>query len=455
VSVPVDSPTAAASTRAAGARQGAAPSRRRPRIRWAWVAALLLLAAALVVRLEYVGGTADRPLVHDALDYDAHAVSIAQGEGYSKTLAHGRPTAFRPPVYPYLLGGVYKVAGVERAGELERVHVARVAQAVIGVAVVGMIGLLAAQLWGAVAALVATALATVYVPLVTMSGTVMSEPLFVVLMLACLVAALRHRASPHRWRWALVAGVLAGLAILTRANALILLLPLALAVWDRPRRSWRALGPPVALVVMAVLVVTPWTIRNAVTLHAFVPVSTQLGSALAGTYNDQARTDPRHPGSWRSLRHVPEYADLYGRIRQIPEADLERALRRRSVHYAAHHPAYVAQVAFWTTVRGLELDGRDWARHTASTVSIDTRWADRGVLCFWVFAVLALAGAATRLARRPPAFVWAFPALMYLSVVFLVIETPRYRTPMDPFIVLLAALALVAGGGRLARLARR
>ncbi|MEA2269181.1 MAG: hypothetical protein QOC64_1791, partial [Solirubrobacteraceae bacterium] len=39
----------------------------------------------------------------------------------------------------------------------------------------------------------------------------------------------------------------------------------------------------------------------------------------------------------------------------------------------------------------------------------------------------------------------------YLSVVFLVIETPRYRTPMDPFVVLLAALALVAAGARLAR----
>ena len=45
---------------------------------------------------------------------------------------------------------------------------------------------------------------------------------------------------------------------------------------------------------------------------------------------------------------------------------------------------------------------------------------------------------------------WAFPALMYLSVVFLVIETPRYRTPIDPFIVMLAALALVAAGRRAA-----
>jgi hypothetical protein len=43
---------------------------------------------------------------------------------------------------------------------------------------------------------------------------------------------------------------------------------------------------------------------------------------------------------------------------------------------------------------------------------------------------------------------------MYVSVVFLVVETPRYRTPVDPFVVLLAALALVAGAARLVR-ARR
>jgi hypothetical protein len=33
---------------------------------------------------------------------------------------------------------------------------------------------------------------------------------------------------------------------------------------------------------------------------------------------------------------------------------------------------------------------------------------------------------------------------MYLSVVFLVVETPRYRSPIDPFVILLAALALTA-----------
>jgi 4-amino-4-deoxy-L-arabinose transferase-like glycosyltransferase len=280
----------------------------------------------------------------------------------------------------------------------------------------------------------------------------MSEPLFCVFMLGALSAAIAHRRSRHRCRWALLAGVLTGLAILTRANALILLLPLALAVWDlRPRWSLRALGPPVVLVLLAVLVVSPWTVRNARTLHHFVPVSTQLGSALAGTYNDEARTDTAHPASWRSLRSVPSYADIFGNVRETNEAMLEKRLRRRAEQYALDHPGYVAQVAFWTTVRAFDLDGLDWARHTASTVSIDRAWADRGVHCFWLFAVLAVAGALTRAARRAPWFVWAFPVLMYLSVVFLVIETPRYRTPMDPFIVVLAALALVAAGRRVAR----
>jgi hypothetical protein len=197
-----------------------------------------------------------------------------------------------------------------------------------------------------------------------------------------------------------------------------------------------------------VFVVSPWTIRNARTLHHFVPVSTQLGSALAGTYNDDARTDRDNPASWRSLRHVASYQDLVGDLAHTNEAVLEKQLRHRAERYVLDHPTYVAVVAFWTTVRAFDLGGLDWAKHTARTVSIDSTWALRNVRCFWLFAVLALAGAFTTAARRTPWFVWAFPALMYLSVVFLVIETPRYRTPMDPFIVMLAALALVAAGRR-------
>jgi 4-amino-4-deoxy-L-arabinose transferase-like glycosyltransferase len=426
------------------------------RRRWVWLAAVALVALSLVLRIAYVNATPDYVVRHDARDYDVHAISIAEGQGFSKTIAYDRPTAFRPPGYPYFLGAVYRVFDVERATNQDRWHVARIAQAFVGAAVVALVGVLAAQLWGPIVALVALAMTAVYVPLITVGGAIMSEPLFDLFMLASLAAALAYRRSPHRYRWALFAGVLAGLATLTRAQAMILLVPLAIAVWDgRPWRSRAAIGPPLVLLVAAALTIAPWTIRNARELHAFVPVSTQLGSAMAGTYNDSARGDTQNPAAWQGLKHVPDYAYLFRRVRQIPEATLEKDLRAASLRYIRAHPFYVAKVGWWNTRRMLDLGGQRRSRATAATITIDHTWADRGVLCFWIVTALAVVSALAGVARRTPWFVWAFPALMFLGVVFLVVETPRYRTPIDPFLVLLAAAGVVAAVRRLVEAGRR
>jgi Dolichyl-phosphate-mannose-protein mannosyltransferase len=403
----------------------------------------LLLALALVVRLGYVAATPGYEAVNDAHNYDVHARSIAAGHGFARIgSGPSGQTAFRPPGYPYFLAGVYAVSGVDRADPETRYRAGRVANALVGTAIVALIGVLCVQLLGRRVALAAMALGAVYLPLVLVGGTLMSEPLFAALLLGALAAAVHHRRSARRYRWALLAGALGGLAVLTRANAAILLAPLAIAVWDlRPRWSWRALAPPAVLVAVAIATVSPWTIRNAVVLHSFVPVSTQLGTALAGTYNDEARTDREHPASWRSLRRVGDYRYLIRRWREIPEATLDRELRGAALRYAADHPGYVPKVVLWNTLRMLDVAGMSWSRHTASTISIGPRWADAGVVCFWLFAGLAVAGALT---RRMPVYVVAIPALVFLSVVLFVFETPRYRTGIDPFIVMLAGAALVA-----------
>ncbi|MEN3284717.1 MAG: hypothetical protein V7607_5857 [Solirubrobacteraceae bacterium] len=422
--------------------------------RTVWVVGLLL-ALALVLRLGYVAATPGYEAIDDAHNYDVHARSIAAGHGFARIgSGPSGETAFRPPGYPYLLAGVYSLSGVERARSSTRMLAGRVANAVVGTVIVALIGVLSAQLFGRRLALVAMALGAVYLPLILVSGSLVSEPLFAALLLGALAAAVQHRRSARRSRWTLVAGALGGLAILTRPNAAILLAPLAVAVWNgRPRWSWRALAPPAALVAVSLVAVAPWTIRNAVVLDSFVPVSTQFGTALAGTYNDAARTDQQHPASWRSLRRVPDYQYLVRRWRQIPEPALEAKLRAAALRYIDHHPSYVAPVAFWNTARMLDLAGMSWSRHTASTISIGPRWADAGVVCFWLFAVLAIAGALTPRARQTPRYVAAVPALLFLSVVFLAVETPRYRTGIDPFIVMLASLALL--GAWDARAARK
>ena len=277
----------------------------------------------------------------------------------------------------------------------------------------------------------------------------MSEQLFVVLMLGALVTAIHQRRSAHPYAFALLAGLLAGLAVLTRANGLILLVPLVLAVWAAPRRSWRSAGPP-ARAGRGGAGRRSRRGRSA-TRSSCTPSSrsrTQLGWALAGTYNDEARNDRVNPGSWRSLRRVPEYKPLVANFPTVPEIVMERRLSRAGREFIGRHPGYLATVAYWNTRRLLDLASWRWSRHTASTISVDPGWADAGVVSFWIFAALALVGATRRAARRVPWFVWILPLAMYLSVVFLAAETPRYRAAIDPFIVLLAAIAVTPANRR-------
>ena len=191
-----------------------------------------------------------------------------------------------------------------------------------------MIGWSPLQLWGRRVALLAMAGAAVYIPLILVGAAVMSEPLFALLLLGALAAASSTGARPIAGAGWCSPACSAGLTILTRANAMVLLLPFGLAVWTvRPRFSPRALAAPALLVVLALLTVSPWTIRNAVVIDRFIPVSTQLGSALAGTYNERAastrRTRPRGARSGTS----PSTGPLYARLGEIPEPEVEDELR--------------------------------------------------------------------------------------------------------------------------------
>src|SRR3954469_19294967 len=65
----------------------------------------------------------------DAADFDRHAISIADGDGYAKpleVLGGGDASAFRPPLYPFALAAVYVVSGTDDesdrwlAGRLEQ-----------------------------------------------------------------------------------------------------------------------------------------------------------------------------------------------------------------------------------------------------------------------------------------------------------------------------------------------
>jgi hypothetical protein len=66
------------------------------------------------------------------------------------------------------------------------------------------------------------------------------------------------------------------------------------------------------------------------------------------------------------------------------------------------------------------------------------------VIAFWIACLLALAGAFSKPVRTAPKWVWFVPLLLALSVVLVNVETPRFRGPVDPFLILLAAAGLAS-----------
>jgi hypothetical protein len=394
-----------------------------------------LLIVALVVRVGVVVATPDFEPINDAASYVEHAESISAGHGYppsSIVPGGGQPSAYRPPGWPYLLGGVYALVGHD-------VTAARIAQAaLVGVAGVALAGLVAFQLWGTGVALLTLGFAAVYPPLVVSASGLLSEPLFVALELGAVAAVLAHRRSGGL-RWVAAAGALAGLAILTRPNGVVLLLPLALAVWGRPK-AWA----PAVVLACAALAVAPWTIRNAVVLHEFIPVAAQAGITLAGTYNETSRTDPRFPASWRVPNADPATARLIARTRSKGEPALDDALGDAAREYALERPGYVVEVGWRNSLRVLGVGGSDYNRQaTAAELDLGPRWSDLVTYGALPFALLAAAGCATAAARGTPRWVWAVPLLMLATAVF-VGATQRFRQPADPFVVMLAALGASA-----------
>jgi 4-amino-4-deoxy-L-arabinose transferase-like glycosyltransferase len=395
--------------------------------------AAILLALALAVRVGYVLHTTNYFPVTDARSYGILASGLAQGHGW----VYGS-SAYVPPGYPFFLAGIYDLVGIPHGVWTSP----RLVEAVLATVTILLVGLMARQLAGRVAMLIALAVGAFYIPLVLIGVALMNESLFVPLVLAAVICALRSRTAEHRYRWIVIAGVFCGLAGLTRGNGIVLGFALAALVWTgRPRRSLPALAAPATVLLVMALTISPWTIRNAITEHQFVPVTTEAGLTLAGTFNDHAA---RTRFIWQFA--YPNYRAIKKNTR-LNDAQRSNRLISAVANYIGQHPAYLPEAMFWNTLRLLDLQGRRVSRMTAFN---DTRasagWADAGVVSFWIVAVLAIIGAFAPATRRMPRALWLTPFLLWLSVVPLSAGTPRFRAALDPFVILLGAVAIEALG---------
>lgn len=293
-----------------------------------WLLFIFFLAFAL--RLAWIAYARPDPgdgRLDDSLFYDFTAQTLAAGKGYIHF--KGYATAQWPPGYPLLLAAIYKVFG-------HSIILAKLLNAFAGAAACLLIYAIGAKVFNRRVGFLAAVILAVFPSQIYYSTLVMTEALssalFAVLILLVLTWTI-ERDDPSPLRLFLL-GVLLGAAALMRAEIAVLLLAVLL-VWKLMIPSWRTFARRAALLVAGMaLVIMPWTIRNAISMHAFIPISSGAGHTfLAGHQKDPY--NPHH--FFPEVKYQREYEYLPYPEREVK---IEREAMRAGLEFMVSNPRY-------------------------------------------------------------------------------------------------------------------
>ena len=289
-----------------------------------------------------------------------------------------------------------------------------------------LIGALARRIGGTErTGLIAAGIAAVYPPFITADGSIMSEPLYVLLLVVALLLAIALIARPTVVRAAALGAVI-GLSVLTRTDGIFLVPLLAWpAAWGGPALGARA-ARLLAATAAAVIVVTPWVIRNEVEFHKL---------ELAANYDTvipAANCHDTYYGNdigWWSL-------NCLARARTHHQLLIGDASPSKGFTYIGHHPARALLVAAVRVLRTFSF----WQPLRIGNNEPRRKWFDALGLAFYYPLLIAAAVGLWRLPRRR----WLLLAPVFTTLILVVFGwgNSRFRIGADVSIVVLAAYAL-------------
>lgn len=387
---------------------------------------VVLATAALARLLVILPGWSDPPADPD--NYLPLARSIAEGRGLE---VNGRPTAYRPPLYPLILAPIVALDPGSWKGGVAALHL------LLGLGSVGLSATVARR-WGLGrrSALAAAALTAFDPVLIVQARSVMTETLAAFLVAATL-GALTFRGATGP----ILGGIGFGLCALCRPSLLPaagLTSVAAIMVYPGIRRD--RLVKALTLAAATVVTLVPWAARNVGAVGEPVWTTTHGGYTLwlannPAYYGDVL--DAADDSVWSGPNQERWFASIGEQTRGMTEPQADRRLRKLALDLARERPldfwrASISRLArFW----GISPSPAVYPRSIRVATALWT-------LPFWI-AVLA------GLCRRS-AWTWpevAAPAfLLGLTAVHAFYWTDlRMRAPLVPALALMASLALSRG----------
>ena len=404
-----------------------------------WV--LVIFAVAVTLRSLWVAYTHVAPLLEPRLSdmqfYDGSAVGLVRGMGYISPWSTAA-TAQWPPGYSFLLAAFYKAFGVH-------VEIAWGANVVLGGLTCVALYFLGNLVGGKKVGIVAGLLLAVFPGHIFFSSLVLSETLFTFLVVVVLaLVLLAARKSDTGLLRIIIIGMLVAAAALVRGQGLFLIVVAGLFWWLSTRDWARALQWATLVMVTAIVLIIPWSVRNYFAMKSFVFLSTNDGVNLyIGNYEGANGTFQFTAGK--------EIAD---RFRDLPpneqEAMSSDAMLREGLKFMFTHPGKELQLvgSKLRYLYGNDEEALVWIDAPDLGRALDNRpmWAD--LANDFYFAVLVLSAGGLVAWVRQPRSALSLP-LIFIGIFTLgqlaFFAVSRFHYPMLPSFCLLAAAGIVAG----------
>jgi hypothetical protein len=396
----------------------------------------LILMVGLILRLAYAWDY-QHPRPRQALSAIPFllepgniAASLAHGKGFSDPFrANTGPTAWTTPVYPLLIAGVFRIFGIYTFASYVAAILLNIAFSTATCVPVFYAG---KRIGGLGTAAIAAWLWAVFPNAILFTVSIWDVSLSALLVATIVWAslALAGSTSPRDW---VGYGLLWGFTLMTNAT-LGSVLPFLLCwlAYRTRRLAYTALALGVIL-----LCCVPWTIRNYAVFHEFVPLRSVMGLQLWMGNNEQTR------GGWAGALHPIDNAADREKYVQLGEIAYMEAKSKEAIHFMLADPWREARlirnrfVTFWAG------GAVNPVREFLSSRSLYYR----GTLLFNVLAGIGALCGIVALCRRHNWLV--FPAAMIVIVyplaAYLTLASARYRLPIDPAVLLLAAVAMKKG----------
>jgi 4-amino-4-deoxy-L-arabinose transferase-like glycosyltransferase len=359
------------------------------------------------------------------------AASLASGHGFSSPFGPATgPTAWEPPLYPYLTAGVFLVLGIySKASALVLLSLNSVFSALTCIPIF----LIARRIFSGKVA-VGSAWAWALLPNIIFWCTrAIWETSLAALLLTTIFWLALTLEEREGWLAWFQFGLLWGVTALSSTSLLSFLPASGLWVWyRRARRGKRSFAGVVLASVVFLACIAPWLVRNYETFGKFIFIRDNFGAELRlGNGNGAG-------GTWMEYLHPTQ--DIYA-LRQF-EAMGELpyiAMRKRQAldYIRADYTRFATLcvrrfVYFWA---GPPKDTQpEWMG--AAKNSLFLAWS---VLAFWGL------GRALRL-RKPGAWLLLWVFLLYPAIYYFVYCIPRYRHPIEPEMAILAVFVVTEAG---------